>query len=122
MCTAVARALRPGGRFVTVNNNPEQAPEHFEASRKFGFIKSTPGKLYEGAPVVYTIFQEHGSFDITNYWLSTATHEECLRAAGLRDVRWHKPRLSAEGQDAFGEDFWTPFLTHPPITFLECAR
>ena len=131
MCAAVARALRPGGRFVTVNNNPEQAPEHFDASRKFGFIKSTPPSpvpsprgesMREGTPVIYTIFQEHGSFDITNYWLSTATHEKCLRAAGLRDVRWHKPRLSPEGEAAFEDDFWTPFLAHPPITFLECVR
>jgi toxoflavin synthase len=76
----------------------------------------------EGTPIVYTIFQDEGSFDITNYWLSTATHEECLRAAGLRDVRWHAPRLSPEGRAAGADDFWAPFLTHPPITFLECVR
>src|SRR5262245_12457695 len=91
MCAAVARALRPGGHFVTVNNNPEQEPAHFAASRRFGFIKSIPpsaapppggGKgMSEGMPIIYTIFQEEGSFDITNYWLSTATHEECLHAA-----------------------------------------
>jgi 2-polyprenyl-3-methyl-5-hydroxy-6-metoxy-1,4-benzoquinol methylase len=122
MCAAVARALRPGGRFVTVNNNPEQECEHFDASRKYGFIKSTPGILREGAPVIYTIFQDTGSFDITNYWLSRATHEESLRAAGLRDVRWHQPQVSPGGQAAFGDDFWETFLTHPPITFLECVR
>src|SRR5262245_941497 len=129
MCAAVARALRPGGRFVTVNNNPSQPPEHFAATRKYGFIKSTPvpslrgGEgMVEGTPIIYTIFQEEGSFDITNYFLSTATHEECLRAAGLRDVRWHKPRLSPEGQAAFGDNAWEAFLSHPPITFLECVR
>src|SRR5262245_25527961 len=122
MCVAVARALRPGGRFVTVNNNPDQAPEHFGASRPFGFIKSTPGVLQEGAPIIYTIFQDEGSFDITNYWLSIKAHEECLRAVGLGDIRWHRPRVSPEGVAACGDDFWEPFLTHPPITFLECAR
>jgi 2-polyprenyl-3-methyl-5-hydroxy-6-metoxy-1,4-benzoquinol methylase len=122
MCAAVARALRPGGRFVTVNNNPEQRPEHFDTSRRFGFVKSTPGELREGAPIVYTIFQDHGSFDITNYWLSTATHEECLAAAGMRDVRWHRPRLSPEGEASSGTEFWEPFLADPPITLLECVR
>jgi SAM-dependent methyltransferase len=122
MCAAVARALRPGGRFVTVNNNPEQAPEHFAASRSFGFVKSTPGELHEGSPIIYTIFQDEGSFDITNYWLSTATHEKCLRAAGLREIHWRSPRVSPEGHAAFGEDFWAPFLNQPPITFLKCLR
>lgn len=122
LCSAVARSLRPGGRFVTVNNNPDQAREHFEASRPYGFIKSSPGDLQEGIPVVYTIFQDGGSFDITNYWLSRATHEECLRAAGLRDIRWHAPRLSPEGRSAHGDDYWEAFLSHPPITFLDCTR
>jgi SAM-dependent methyltransferase len=122
MCAAIARALRPGGRFVTVNNNPAQEPEYFDASRQYGFIKSTPGELQEGSPIVYTIFQEERSFDITNYWLSIATHDECLRAAGLRNIRWHTPRVSPEGRATFGGDFWEPFLTHPPITFLECVR
>jgi SAM-dependent methyltransferase len=122
MCVAVARALRPGGRFVTVNNNPDQAPEHFDATRKLGFIKTTPGKLQEGTPIVYTIFQDEGSFDIRNYWQSTTTHEECLRAAGLGQIRWHRPEVSPEGRAAYGDDFWEPFLAHPPITFLECVR
>jgi SAM-dependent methyltransferase len=122
MCAAVARALRPGGRFVTVNNNPAQEPEYFDASRKYGFIKSTPGALQEGTAIIYTIFQEEGSFDITNYWLSIATHEECLGAAGLRNVRWHSPRVAPEGRAVFGDDFWEPFLAHPPIIFLECIR
>lgn len=122
MCLAVARALRPGGRFVTVNNNPDQPPEFFATSRQFGFVKSTPGKLQEGAPIIYTIFQDEGSFDITNYWLSTRAHEECLGAAGLREVRWHPPRVSPEAQPSVGDIFWEPFLNHPPITFLECVR
>lgn len=122
MCTAVARALRPGGRFVAVNNNPDQAIEHFGASRKYGLIKSTPGELREGVPITFTIFQGDSSFDITNYWLSPATHEECLKAAGLRQVRWHRPELSPEVNPASGGDFWEGFLTHPPITFLECVR
>lgn len=68
MCKAIARALRPGGRFVTVNNDPEQPLEYFGATRPFGFIKSTPGPLREGAPITYTIYQDHGTFEITNYY------------------------------------------------------
>jgi len=122
MCAAVARALKPGCRFVGVNNNPEHAPEHFAASREYGFVKSTPGALREGAPIIYTIFQEGRSFHLTNYWLSTAAHEEAFRAAGFREVRWHRPGVSPEGREAFGDAYWGSFLAHPPVTFLECVR
>jgi len=122
MCGAIARALKPGSRFVGVNNNPGHRREHFGSSRKYGFVKSTPGELWEGAPVTYTIFLDGGSFDITNYWLSTATHDEAFRAAGFREVRWHRPRVSPEGCAACGDGFWESLLAHPPITFLECVR
>ena len=34
MCRTVARSLKPGGRFVTVNNNPFQSPDRYQATRK----------------------------------------------------------------------------------------
>jgi SAM-dependent methyltransferase len=122
LCAAVGRALRPGGRFVAVNNNPDQAPEHFGASRKYGFVKDTPGGLADGVPIRYTIFLDGREITITNYWLSTAAHEQALRAAGFREIHWHRPRVSAEGVAAFGDDFWESFLTDPPVAFLECVR
>jgi toxoflavin synthase len=122
MCRAIAHCLKPGCRFVGVNNNPGQGPEHFASSRKYGFVKGTPGALREGAPVVYTVFLDGGSFDITNYWLSAATHEEAFRAAGFREVHWHRPRVSPEGEAALGGAFWADFLEHPPVIFLECVK
>jgi SAM-dependent methyltransferase len=122
MCAAIGRALKPGGRFVGVNNNPEHALEHFGSSKKYGFVKITPGALAEGAPITYTIFLDDGSINITNYWLSTEAHEAAFRAAGFSLIRWHRPRVSAEGQAAFGNAFWESFLRHPPVTFLECVR
>lgn len=122
MTDAIARALQPGGRFVTVNNNPEEKPAHFASSKKYGFIKSTPGALTEGAPIVYTIYLQGNSIDITNYWLSTQTHEDAFRKSGFREVRWHPARVSPEGQAVHGADFWDEFLADPPITFLECVR
>ena len=40
MCQTVARSLKPGGRFVTVNNNPSQSPDRYQATRKYGVVKS----------------------------------------------------------------------------------
>jgi ubiquinone/menaquinone biosynthesis C-methylase UbiE len=122
MCAAIARALKPGGRFVSVNNNPEDNVELFAEARKYGFSKSMPGAVREGAPIIFTILQDGGSFDITNYWLSTATHEEAFRAAGFREIRWHAPQVSAEGLATYDPGYWDSFVKNPPVIFLECRR
>jgi toxoflavin synthase len=122
MCRAVGRSLKPGGRFVAVNNNPEQPPEYFAASRKYGFVKRLSGDLRPGAAITYTFFLGGGSFDITNYYLSVPTHERAFQKAGLREVRWHRPQVSPAGESEFGRDFWADFLEHPPVLFIECVK
>jgi toxoflavin synthase len=120
MCRTVSRALRPGGRFVTVNNNPSQAPETFAATKKYGFIKSIGEQLQAGTPITYTLFQDGGSFSFDNYYLSLDTHEQAWAAVGLRDVEWVQPRLSPE----WGEDpaFWDDFFEDPSVIFLQCRK
>ena len=122
MCRAVAGALKPGGRFVTVNNNPADPPENFGAGRPYGYAKRLVGELAEGAPVVWQFMLPTGAFEITNYHLSVATMEEAFRAAGLRDVCWHAPEVSPEGEAEFGREHWAAFLCQPPVTFITCIR
>ena len=122
MCRAVARALRPGGRFVTANSNPAEPTGASPAGRAYGFSRRVEGELVEGAPVVWEFFLPEGSFEITNYYLSVATMEEAFRAAGLRQVRWHAPEVSPEGLRAFGRGYWADFLARPPVAFIECVK
>jgi ubiquinone/menaquinone biosynthesis C-methylase UbiE len=121
MCLGITRHLKPGGRFVTVNNNPAQPVEYFPASWKYGFVKDAPEEIREGMPVTWTFFLDEGPFEITNYHLSLETHERAFREAGFSKVTWQQPRLSPEGAAAFGEAFWASFLEHPPVIFLECV-
>jgi toxoflavin synthase len=120
MCQAVSRCLGPGGRFVTVNNNPCQAPQRFAATRKYGFVKSASEQLRAGTPITYTVFQDDGSFTFDNYYLNLDTHEQALEAVGLCDVEWVKPRLSPE----WTEDpaFWDDFFDDPSVIFLQCRK
>jgi SAM-dependent methyltransferase len=135
MCQAIAHCLKPGGRFVTVNNNPAQPPESFAATRKYGLVKELPEGTGEGAPVVFRLFLEgHGDLsrrgdlsrasqiEITNYLLSPATHEWAFRTAGFREVVWHRPRLSPAGEKEYEPGYWDMFLEHPPVTFIECRK
>ena len=122
MCRAVARALRPGGRFVTVNCNPAEPTVAFTTDRAYGFSRRVEGELVEGGPVVWEFFLPDGSFELTNYYLSVGTMEEAFRATGLREVRRHVPEVSPEGLREFGREYWADFLTHPPVAFIECVK
>ncbi|MCR9234852.1 MAG: class I SAM-dependent methyltransferase [bacterium] len=122
MCNGIARALKLGGRFVTVNSSPAF---HFPASpsfRQFGFETKAVGDWQEGTPITWTFHLEDGPFDIENYYLSVATHENAFRQAGFSEVRWHPPQLSPEGLQDQTDDFWSPLLENSPIAFIECVK
>jgi toxoflavin synthase len=119
MCKGVARCLKPGGRFVTVNSNPACDFSRSPSYRGYGFETAVIGEFGEGAPVTWTFHLEDGSFDIENYFLDVAAHEAALNAAGFHEVHWHQPMLSPEGASAFGHEYWSTLLAHSPITFIE---
>jgi len=122
MCASIARCLPPGGRFITVNQNPALDFRSAPSYRPYGFETTVAGEWREGTPITWTFYLEDGPFSIENYHLAVATHEEALRSAGFRQIRWHAPRLSPEGEATFGRGFWTSLLDHSPITFLECVK
>ena len=122
MCDGIARSLNPGGRFVTVNCNPALAFPCAPSYRRYGFETSVPGEWREGAPIIWTFYLDEGAFEIENYHLSVAVHEEALRRAGFREIRWHAPRLSPDSLMAHGPDFWSDFLDYPPVAFIECVK
>jgi len=120
MCNTIARHLRPGGRFITVNNNPEYTGQT-DTMRHYGFQRHINDRD-EGAPVIWQIFLDDNIFEITNYYLSIAAHERALQAAGLHAIAWHMPQVSPPGIAEFGSEHWRSFLEHPPVIFLECRK
>jgi toxoflavin synthase len=122
MCRSLARCLKPGGRFVTVNQSATLDFRSVPSYRSYGFETTATGEWREGTPITWTFYLDDGPFSIENYHLDVATHEEELRAAGFREVRWHAPRLSPEGEAASSRKFWAAFLDQSPITFIECVK
>jgi len=122
MCRSLARCLKPGGRFVTVNQSATLDFRFAPSYRSYGFETSATGDWRQGTPITWTFYLDDGPFSIENYHLDVATHEEELRAAGFSEVCWHAPRLSPEGEATFGREFWATFLAHSPIAFIECVK
>jgi ubiquinone/menaquinone biosynthesis C-methylase UbiE len=121
MCDGIVRCLKPGARFVTVNSNPTCDFLSAPSFRKYGFETSVAGTVYEGAPITWRFYLEGSSFTIENYFLGVQTHDQALRAAGFREIRWHRPSLSPEGKAAYGQEYWSELLDHAPVTFIECC-
>jgi toxoflavin synthase len=120
MCDAIARHLRPGGRFVTVNNNPDYTGLS-DSMRKYGFLRHTSDRR-EGAPVIWEFFLDDGDFEITNYYLSIAAHDRALQESGMQKIARHSPLVSPLGAAESGDDHWQLFLQHRPVIFFECEK
>jgi ubiquinone/menaquinone biosynthesis C-methylase UbiE len=121
MCRVIAQHLKPGGRFVTINSNPDhRCPP--EALRQYGFTRENES-YQEGAEVIYRFYQKDGShIDVTNYHLEKQTHEAAFLKAGLTDVLWHPLELSPEGLQESGADFWEAILNCQPVVGISCIK
>jgi ubiquinone/menaquinone biosynthesis C-methylase UbiE len=121
MAKAIYRSLKPGGRFVTVNNNPNQQARNFRNTRKYGFVKKAGGELRNGATIHYMFVQDGEEFVIENYYLDAATHVFAFQEAGFSDVHWHAPQL-APTESVASSEYWADFLRDPPIALLACRK
>jgi SAM-dependent methyltransferase len=119
MARAVVRHLAPEGRLVAVISRVDQPVSAYPKLTKYGFSKSTPGELVEGAPITITFHVDLGDFSVVNPCLYQSTMVRGLTAAGLRCQTWQPPLVSPEGAAHFGEDYWKDFLEEPPLIFLE---
>jgi ubiquinone/menaquinone biosynthesis C-methylase UbiE len=121
MCHGIARHLKPGCRFVAINNNPDYGGTT-DAMRKYGFSREATAPV-DGTPVSWTFYLDDGTtVEITNYYLSPSIHAWAFAEAGLRNLRWHPPRVAPDGLAEHGEDFWADFLRFKPAVCLDCRR
>jgi len=122
MARAVVRHLAPEGRLVAVISRGDQPVSAYPKLTKYGFSKSTPGELVEGAPITITFHVDLGDFSVVNTCLYQSTMVRGLTAAGLSQQTWQQPVVSPEGVAQFGEDYWDDFIEEPALIFLEARR
>lgn len=118
ICRGIAGCLAPGGRFVGLNENPDQGPgRDYE---QYGFSKRMPEVRADGAPVRYWMASGRELVELTVHYYSRPTYEAALSAAGFGAVRWSRPRLDPAGLEALGASYWEAYLADPPVLALEC--
>jgi toxoflavin synthase len=122
MARAVVRHLAPAGRLVAVISRGDQPVSAYPKITKYGFSKSTPGELVEGAPITITFHVDLGDFSIVNTCLYQSTMVRGLTAVGLGQQTWQPPLVSPAGVAQFGADYWNDFIEEPALLFLEARR
>jgi ubiquinone/menaquinone biosynthesis C-methylase UbiE len=122
MCAGIARSLSPGGRFVTLNENPAEPAEADGLYAQYGFTKTIDGAVVDGAVIRYRMLAGRGSFGFSARYYRRATYEAVLAAAGFHAVCWHALMLDPAGADAIGADYFTAYLARPPVIGLSCRR
>ena len=120
MSRVIANHLKPGGRFITINSNPDYRGTVAIMS-PYGFTRENDS-YEEGAAVTYRFYQSDAShIVVTNYHLEKSTHEKALQLAGLSQIQWHSVKVSSEGIETHGREYWSAILSWQPIIGLSCV-
>ena len=79
-------------------------------------------RVYEGAPILWTIHLDDSSLEIENYYLPVSAYESAFRDAGFRDFAVHRPELSPDPQGGDDRPYWADFLDHPVAILIDCVK
>jgi SAM-dependent methyltransferase len=120
MCHGIAHQLAPGGRFVTLNENPDQPEERYSGYLRYGFSKTVAAPRREGSPITYAMISGRELFRFEAYHYERATYERLLAGAGFVDLRWHPLRLDPAAAALMTADYWAEYLDNPPVVGLSC--
>ncbi len=119
-CENISKALRSGGRFVTINSNPEHPTLE---NQKYNITATINSPVVEGSPRIVTYLDEKKQLcRFRTYFWGKDTYEEALTNAGFIDIEWHKPIISEDGIRRFGKQFWDEFIEKPFICGLTCTK
>lgn len=118
MCRSTRAALKPGGTFVTLSANPDFSLDKPNVTAHGLTLKFEP-PLKDGDVIEAEVHIGPGIKFETFHW-SRATHEWALREAGLVNIEWIAPTVSAEGLEKFGAEHWADYLDNPHLMGIRC--
>jgi SAM-dependent methyltransferase len=121
--STIFASLKPGGRFVGINDNPAQDPSRYASCEPYGFKKtSSPGRA-EGDAITYSFRSaDGGTFQFDNYYLHPATIAGVFSDVGFSRFAWEGPWLAPGAETGFAAGYWTEFLADPPVIGVVAER
>jgi SAM-dependent methyltransferase len=98
----IARNLKPGGRVVGMNNNPNQ-PVSRRVPNALSFEEWEDEPFVEGSRIKVHLLGGDGHQEVTfftRFWRKQ-TYEDVLHQAGFVEIAWIPMQISAEGRQYF---------------------
>lgn len=122
MAQAAHRNLRPGNRFITMNDNcGKMADWPAQISERYGLRCHVPTRpLEDGSPMEVTLIHGGQELPIHIRYFSHETYEWALKEAGFKTVSWHGMSLPPDMERDGGRERWAPFLELSPLILIEC--
>jgi len=119
MCEGVKNYLAPGGRFIGINENPEQSLADFQGYAQYGFNKTACAPLMDATPVSYSMVSGRELISFNVYFYGPKAYANAFGGAGFSEWNWLPLQLDPEGITACGEEYWQEYLGNPPVVMLE---
>ena len=123
MCRRVAAHVAPGGRFVGLNENPDQSADACAGYAQYGFSKRPARPRREGSAITYAMASGRAMIRFEVRWYSRDCYAQALSAAGFGEVRWHPLLLDPAATAATAArpaEYWREYLENPPVLALAC--
>lgn len=117
MCRSIANCLRPGGRLVAINEDPQQSAADYPGYTRYGFNKRYSVPRTAGSAVHYSMVAGRELIRFEVYYFPLDVYERALADAGFRDIRWPALRLSPAAD--LPAEYWSDYLANPPVCGLE---
>ena len=122
MAGAIARHLRPGGRFITYQLSPD-LPAQGDYYEAYGLRLNLPETFSDGQAFSFMVLMG-GAWTppLTIHYWSRAAISGALERAGLTNIQWAASTLNPQGRDPQNPDHWQPYLDLPYCMMLSASR
>jgi SAM-dependent methyltransferase len=125
MCRRAHENLKPGGRFITLNNNVLKWRElDGNGYEKYGISwRASSEPLQEGGAVRISLVVGENRVAFDNHFLEWSTYRWAFETAGFQSVEVHDSLpLSPALEQQLGREYWTYLLENPAFIIIECRK
>jgi len=91
--------------------------------KKFGSIKTVQGELKDGVRIKIDLYnQDEFLLTLHSNYYTPETLVDVLGRAGFKSIQWHIARISKEGMEKYGQDFWKDFADNSELGYLSATK
>lgn len=122
MCQTAYDNLKPGQRFVAINDNAGEGARRPDAFKPYGFSYVPPETFEEGALINLTLDMGYDQLQLDFNYLSRDSYNWALTTAGFKLVEWHKLSLPPDVAEQDSPGYWDFFFEISPVIMIECQK